>query len=307
MKTDDLRESQNVEDRRGQASSSYNGSSGSSGGGMLLQLLFSRGGWKTKLIIVIIMLVMGGGGLSGVLTGEQSSPSNNSYQSTKINRTKGDKASQEQVTFVSKVFASTEDYWTKTFQEQGLTYKKPTLVLYTGTTQTACGQGQATAGPFYCSADKKVYLDISFYDELTHKYGASGDFAMAYVIAHEVGHHIQNEIGTMSKYAQARQGKSQTQANQLNVQLELQADYYAGAWAKYVQGQNLLEKGDIDEAMTAAHAVGDDKLQKEAYGRVVPDSFTHGSSEQRQRWFNKGFEYGDFDHGNTFSIPYSDL
>lgn len=305
MKTDDLRESQNVEDRRGQRSSSY---SGGSGAGILLQLLFSRGGWKTKLVIVLIMLVMGGGGLSGIFTGDQSQSSNNStYQSTKINRTNGDKASQEQVTFVSKVFASTEDYWSQAFKEQGLNYKKPTLVLYTGATQTACGQGQTAAGPFYCSADKKVYLDISFYDELTHKYGASGDFAMAYVIAHEVGHHIQNETGTMSKYAQARQGKSQTQANQLNVKLELQADYYAGAWAKYVQGQGLLEKGDIEEAMAAAHAVGDDKLQKEAYGRVVPDSFTHGSSEQRQRWFNKGFEYGDFDHGNTFSISYNDL
>ncbi|RXS45744.1 neutral zinc metallopeptidase, partial [Streptococcus pyogenes] len=173
--------------------------------------------------------------------------------------------------------------------------------------QTACGRGQASSGPFYCPGDQKVYLDISFYNELSTKYGAKGDFAMAYVIAHEVGHHIQNELGIMDNYASARQGKSKAKANQLNVKLELQADYYAGAWANYVQGQGLLEKGDIEEAMAAAHAVGDDTLQEETYGRAVPDSFTHGTSKQRQRWFDRGYQYGDFEHGDTFSIPYSKL
>lgn len=246
---------------------------------------------------------MGGGSL---LTGG-SSNNNNAYQSSHVTRTSGDKASQEQVTFVSKVFASTEDYWTKQFRDKGLTYHKPTLVLYTGATQTACGRGQASAGPFYCPGDQKVYLDISFYDEWSNKYGAKGDFAMAYVIAHEVGHHIQNEIGTMDDYASARQGKSKIEANQLNVKLELQADYYAGAWANDVQGQGLLEKGDIEEAMAAAHAVGDDTLQKETYGKAVPDSFTHGTSQQRQRWFDRGYRYGDFDHGDTFSVSYGKL
>lgn len=250
---------------------------------------------------------MGGGGLSGVLGGNPSSSNNNAYQSSQVTRTNGDKASQEQVSFVSKVFASTEDYWTKQFKDKGLTYNKPTLVLYSGATQTACGTGQASAGPFYCPGDQKVYLDISFYDELSTKYGAKGDFAMAYVIAHEVGHHIQNEIGTMEDYASARQGRSKAEANQLNVKLELQADYYAGAWANYVQGQGLLEKGDIEEAMAAAHAVGDDTLQEEAYGRAVPDSFTHGTSQQRQRWFDRGYQYGDFEHGDTFSVPYNKL
>ncbi|MGT2957471.1 YpfJ protein, zinc metalloprotease superfamily [Streptococcus bovimastitidis] len=307
MKTDDLRESSNVEDRRGDSSGSYS-TGGGGGAGMLLQLLFSRGSWKTKLILLIIMLVMGGGGLSGIFPGgQQSSTGNNPYQSTEVTRTSGDKASDQQVEFVSKVFASTEDFWTKEFEKQGKTYKKPTLVLYTGSITTACGQGQAASGPFYCSGDNKVYLDISFYNDLSEKYGAAGDFAMAYVIAHEVGHHIQNELGTMDEYGQARQGKSEADANKLNVQLELQADYYAGAWANYVQDEGLLEKGDFEEAMNAANAVGDDTLQKETYGKTVPDSFTHGTSEQRQRWFNKGFEYGDIEHGDTFSVAYNDL
>lgn len=304
MKTDKLRESQNVEDRRGQ-SSNYSTGGGSSN--LLLQLLFSRGGWKTKLVLLLLLLVFGGGGLSGIFTGDQSSSNSSSYQSTQVTQTNNADASNEQIQFVSKVFASTEDFWTSEFKKEGLNYHDPKLVLYTDSIQTGCGIGQASAGPFYCSADQKVYLDISFYDELSQKYGAKGDFAMAYVIAHEVGHHVQNELGTMTDYAKARQGKSEAQANQLNVKLELQADYYAGVWANYVQGQNLLEKGDINEAMQAAHAVGDDTLQKEAYGKSVPDSFTHGTSEQRQRWFDRGFQYGDINHGDTFALDYGKL
>lgn len=313
MKTDNMRESSNVEDRRGESSgSSYGGLGGGGGGGglgMLLQLLFSRGSWKSKILILVVMLVMGGGGLSGIFTGggQESTGNNSSYQSTKVTETKSADATEEQVKFVSKVFASTEDYWTSQFENEGKTYDKPKLVIYTGSIQTACGQGQASSGPFYCSGDNKVYLDISFYNDLSEKYGAAGDFAMAYVIAHEVGHHVQNLLGTTDEYAQARQSKSETEANQLNVKLELQADYYAGAWAKYVQGEGLLDKGDIEEAMSAANAVGDDKLQKEAYGRTMPDSFTHGTSEQRKRWFDKGLEYGDFEHGDTFTVPYNGL
>ena len=192
--------------------------------------------------------------------------------------------------------------WTQEFKKEGLTYNPPTLVIYDRQTQTGgCGVGSASAGPFYCPADNKVYIDLTFYQELSTKYQAAGDFAMAYVIAHEVGHHVQNELGTMRSYQQKRQSLSEKAANALNVRLELQADYYAGAWANYVEGQGLLEVGDIEEAMNAAHAVGDDTLQEAAYGTTVPDSFTHGTSEQRQKWFMRGFQYGDLQHGDTFS------
>lgn len=304
MKTDHLRESRNIEDRRGQtSSSSFGRTSGSmrssAGGGMLLSLLFSRLGWKGKIVLVILLFMFGGGGLGNLLGG---SAGYNSYQSTQTGQAYPADVSDAEAEFVSKVLGTTEDFWTAKFQEEGIgTYQSPTLVFYTGQTQTACGLGQAASGPFYCSADKKIYLDMSFYRELGSRYNAKGDFAMAYVIAHEVGHHVQNELGTLNRYDQLRRGMSEVQANALTVRLELQADYYAGAWAKYVDGQHLLDVGDIDEAMAAAHAVGDDTLQEQAYGRVVPDSFTHGTSEQRKRWFDRGYQYGDLKHGDTFN------
>ena len=205
------------------------------------------------------------------------------------------------------VLGTTEVFWTQTFEKEGRTYYKPKLVFYTGQTRTGCGVGQASAGPFYCSNDQKIYLDIRFYQELTTKYRASGDFAMAYVIAHEVGHHIQNQLGTLQSYQQMVRGKSEKEKNALNVRLELQADYYAGVWARYIEQENLLDVGDIEEALNAAHAVGDDTLQEQAYGYSVPDSFTHGSAEQRMRWFKRGYQYGDFEHGDTFSVPEKDL
>lgn len=303
MKTDKIRESSNIEDRRGSGSgysgqgSPFGRQGSSMGGNILMSLLFSRMGWKGKLILVLLMLFLGGGGLGNLLGG---SAGYSPYQSTQVstNRTS---ATDQDSQFVSKVLSSTESFWTEEFARHGLQYEAPTLVFYEGQTQTACGLGQAAAGPFYCSGDKKIYLDMSFYQELTTKYKASGDFAMAYVIAHEVGHHVQNELGTLSQYARTKQGMSEKQANALTVRLELQADYYAGAWAKYVDGQGFLDVGDIEEAMNAAHAVGDDTLQKEAYGRVVPDSFTHGTSEQRKTWFDRGYQYGDIDHGDTFN------
>lgn len=304
MKIDDLRKSSNIDDRRGQQS--YSSSrAGGMGGGALLSILFSRASWKMKLFMIIILLVFGGGGaLSGIFTGGTSQ----SYQSNQITQKKNTNASDADAEFVSKVLGSTEDYWNKQFKEEGMgDYTEPELVFYSGQTTTACGVGQAASGPFYCPADEKIYLDLSFYDELSNRYGAKGDFALAYVIAHEVGHHVQNELGTMTEYTKARRGKSEAEANQLNVRLELQADYYAGAWANYVKDEGLLEKGDVQEAMQAAHAVGDDTLQEEAYGRVVPDSFTHGTSEQRQRWFDRGYQYGDISHGTTFQGSYNDL
>ncbi|NRG68274.1 neutral zinc metallopeptidase [Streptococcus suis] len=299
MKIDDLRKSSNIEDRRGQRSSGPSYSSGSAGGNLLLSLLFSRLGWKGKLLLVVLLFVFGGmSNLGGLLS---PTTNTNPYQSSQVTIS-GTSVSDADAEFMSKVLASTEDFWTQEFARNGLTYQAPTLVFYTDQTQTGCGTGSAQAGPFYCSADRKINIDTSFYQELSSKYKAAGDFAMAYVIAHEVGHHVQNELEVLGTYHQKRAQLSDKEGNALNVRLELQADYYAGAWAKYVDGQGILDVGDIDEAMNAAHAVGDDTLQQEAYGRTVPDSFTHGTSEQRKKWFNLGYTYGDLAHADTFSI-----
>lgn len=296
MKLDDLKQSNRVEDRRGQSGPSFGGSGGNGMGGLLLQLLLSRGKGKWIIIGILLLSFFVGGGQLGDLIGL------NSYQSSYEKNYTPSTVSDEDAIFISKVFASTEEFWTQEFEKEGLTYHPPTLVIYDQATETGgCGVGSASAGPFYCPADNKVYIDLTFYQELSTKYQAAGDFAMAYVIAHEVGHHVQNELGTMDTYNQKRQGLSEKAANALNVRLELQADYYAGAWANYVEGQGLLEVGDIQEALKAAHAVGDDTLQEAAYGTTVPDSFTHGTSEQRQKWFMRGYQYGDLRHGDTFS------
>lgn len=210
----------------------------------------------------------------------------------------------EMASFVAKVLGSTEDTWQSIFQKSGHTYPAPKLVLFRGRTSTACGAGQAAMGPFYCPADKKVYIDLSFYDEMKNRFNAPGDFAQAYVIAHEVGHHIQNLMGTSGKVQQARQSaRNEAEANQYSVRLELQADCYAGVWAHHADGKNrILEAGDVEEAMRAAAAIGDDALQKQAQGYAVPDSFTHGTSKQRMRWFNQGLTVGDVNKCDTFSV-----
>lgn len=301
MKSDDLKESRNIEDRRGQG---YTQSSGNNLGGGILQVLLSPDSFKSKIVIILLMVLLGGGaGLSGLFNSGTSQP----YQSSHITRTNQAHIDDAEVQFVSKVLGTTEDHWHKVFQAEGRTYHEPKLVFYTGRTKTGCGVGQASAGPFYCPTDKKIYLDISFYKELTSKYKASGDFAMAYVIAHEVGHHVQNELGILGKYHRMQQGLSEKERNAISVRIELQADYLAGVWARSIQDRNLLDVGDIEEAMNAAHAVGDDTLQKQAYGYSVPDSFTHGTSEQRMRWFKRGYEYGDLQHGDTFSLSDSEL
>jgi uncharacterized protein len=209
----------------------------------------------------------------------------------------------EMAVFVSKVLGSTEDTWGNIFQQSGYQYPAPKLVLFRGQTSTACGTGQAAMGPFYCPADKKVYIDLAFYDEMKNRFNAPGDFAQAYVIAHEVGHHVQNLMGTSGKVQQARQSaRNEAEANQYSVRLELQADCYAGVWAHHADGTNrILEAGDVEEAMRAAAAIGDDALQKQAQGYIVPDSFTHGTSEQRMRWFNQGLIVGDVNKCDTFS------
>jgi predicted metalloprotease len=206
--------------------------------------------------------------------------------------------------FVAKVLASTEDTWGEIFQNSGHQYPAPKLVLFSGQTPTACGPGQAAMGPFYCPGDQKVYIDLSFYHEMKTRFHAPGDFAQAYVIAHEVGHHIQHLMGTSGKVQQARQNaRTEAQANQFSVRLELQADCYAGVWANHAEGANrILEQGDVEEAMTAAAAIGDDALQKKAQGYAVPDSFTHGTSGQRMRWFNRGLTSGDIKQCDTFNV-----
>ena len=302
MKTDHLKESNNIEDRRRENNFAQSDSTHLSSG--LLRLLLAPGSFKSKIILILLLIFLGGGaGLSGIFdTG-----TSYNYESSQIAQQENTHVTDEEAKFVSKVLATTEEFWTQTFEKEGKTYHKPKLVFYTGQTRTGCGIGQASAGPFYCPTDQKIYLDIRFYQELTSKYQASGDFAMAYVIAHEVGHHIQNELGILQSYQQMQKGKSEKEKHALNVRLELQADYYAGVWARYIDQQNLLELGDIEEALNAAHAVGDDTLQEQAYGYSVPDSFTHGSAEQRMRWFKRGYQYGDLEHGDTFSVPEKDL
>jgi predicted metalloprotease len=204
--------------------------------------------------------------------------------------------------FVAVVLAETEDVWTDLFQEMGKTYRKPSLVLFDGKVSTeGCGFASAAVGPFYCPADAKVYLDLGFFDELKDRFRAPGEFAEAYVIAHEVGHHVQNLLGVSRKAEEMRRRLDKAAANELSVRVELQADFYAGVWANHAQKmRNILEPGDLESALKAATAIGDDRLQKEAQGYVVPDSFTHGTSAQRVRWFRRGFETGDVNQGNTF-------
>ena len=208
--------------------------------------------------------------------------------------------------FADVVLADTDELWTAIFQEKGSSYERPTIVLFDNSVSSACGSASSATGPFYCPTDQKVYLDLTFQQELKDRFGAGGDFPMAYVIAHEVGHHVQNLLGTSDKVQQMRGQVSETEYNRLSVKLELQADFYAGIYANYINklqqdGQSVLEDGDIEEALTAASAIGDDRLQKQSQGTVVPDSFTHGTSAQRMKWFKKGYETGDVNQGDTFS------
>ena len=287
MRWQGRKQSNNIEDRRG---------SGSGGGGFP----GGRGGMGLGgLIVVLIGYFVFGVDLTGMVSGN-SAPSAQvaSQQSAGPVKQTGEEAQLRELSGV--VLASTEEAWAAYFQKHGATYREPKMVLYRGATSTACGTGQSAMGPFYCPADEKVYLDLAFYDDMKNQLRAEGDFAFAYVIAHEVGHHVQNLLGINQKVSQAQRGSSKKQANQLSVALELQADCFAGVWGQHVQKQGLLEIGDVEKAMNAAAAVGDDRLQQQATGRVVPDSFTHGSSEQRMQWFNRGFQSGDPAQCNTF-------
>ncbi len=215
----------------------------------------------------------------------------------------GPPASDEMTQFVRVVLAETEDVWNGIFQAEGQTYQDPTLTLFAGQVQSACGYASAASGPFYCPNDRKVYLDTSFFDQLDQQFGASGDFAQAYVIAHEVGHHVQNLTGILPKFNQMRQSMSEEEANRMSVRVELQADCFAGVWAHFTEQKGLLEAGDIDEALNAAQQIGDDTLQKRTQGYVVPESFNHGTSAQRKKWFAAGYQSGKLASCDTFNNP----
>jgi predicted metalloprotease len=285
MRWQGRRESENVIDNTGRG--------GGGGRGRMI-----GGGGIGTLVVVGLLFFMGfspmeilstvtGGGSSQVSSSTTEGPST---------------ADPQQKQFVSVVLADTEEVWREQFAKKGLTYEEPHLILFDGSVESACGYADAAVGPFYCPPDLNLYLDLSFFNQLSQELDAPGDFAQAYVIGHEVGHHVQNLTGILSKVNEAKAGMSKKDANALQVKVELQADYYAGVWAHHAQRRfNILEPGDIDEALRAASMIGDDTLQKRGRGRVVPDSFTHGTSEQRARWFKKGFERGDWAGGDTFS------
>lgn len=280
MKWRGRRQSDNLEDRRG-----------SSGRGKLI-----AGGGIIGVIFVIAQFILSDGDISVLDQLDNSEVSTEETRELTLEE-------KELGEFTATVLADTEDVWNNIFREYNQDYREPGMVLFTDAVQTACGGASAASGPFYCPADQKLYMDLSFFEELRNRFGAEGgDFAIAYVMAHEVGHHVQNLLGTATKVRQLQQRAGQVEANELSVALELQADFYAGVWAYH--NQKYLQEGDIQEALSAANAVGDDAIQKKVAGRVNPDSFTHGTSEQRMKWFMKGFKTGDIRLGDTFSEGY---
>ena len=274
------RESSNVDDRRGV-----------SAGGLAV------GGGIVGAIILVLNFLLGGGDISQL---PQQIPTSQSRELTPEEQA----ADDERAKFVKVVLQDTEDVWNELFSKQGEDYPEPTLVLFRDAVQSGCGVAGSQSGPFYCPGDQKLYVDLAFYQELKDRFNAPGDFAMAYVIAHEVGHHIQTLNGTSAKMARKRQEVSEEEYNRYSVMMELQADFLAGVWAHHAQRmKQMLESGDIEEALNAAQAIGDDQLQKQAQGYVVPESFTHGTSQQRMYWFKKGYQTGDIRQGDTFNDP----
>jgi len=271
------RQSSNVDDRRGL-----------SGGGLAM------GGGVLGVIFLLAKFLLGDGDINDL---QQMNPMQPQEMTVEQKA-----AEDKEAAFVKVVLADTEDVWSKLFSQMGKTYTDPTLVLFNNSTTSACGNASAATGPFYCPADGDLYIDLSFAQQLRDEFGASGDFAMAYVVAHEVGHHVQDLLGVTAKMQQLQQRLSETEYNKYSVRLELQADFYAGIWAHYDDKmKNVIDESDIQEALTAANAIGDDRLQREYQGTVTPDSFTHGTSEQRMYWFKKGYETGDLSQGNTFA------
>ena len=276
MKYQGRRQSKNVQDRRGR------------GGGPGLGMAGVGGGLGLIIFIIVSLL---GGNPGEVLNGtdtQQNTPYVESQEERELSE------------FVSVVLADTEDVWTEVFNEYDLVYREPTLVLFNDSVRSACGAAGSSTGPFYCPGDQKLYIDLSFYRQLSERFNAPGDFAMAYVVAHEVGHHVQTLLGVTERLNELRPKLTQEQYNQYSVRLELQADYLAGVWARRAKEKGLLDRGDLEEALNAAEAIGDDRLQKQAQGYVVPESFTHGTSEQRKTWLFKGYNTGNLDEWDTF-------
>ncbi|PSJ58273.1 KPN_02809 family neutral zinc metallopeptidase [Pseudaminobacter soli (ex Li et al. 2025)] len=291
------RQSDNVEDDRDQGG--YGGGVGP-GGGFRIPVGGASGGLSLSgiIIIVVIYFVLKAIGIDPMMVldgGEGPGPG-----STQISRN-APQSNDEMKQFVATVLAETEDTWSGIFQANGLKYEDPKLVLFTGQTRSGCGFASAASGPFYCPEDRKVYLDLSFYNQLDRQFGASGDFAQAYVLAHEVGHHVQNLLGILPKVNRMRQSMSEEQSNAMSVRVELQADCFAGIWGHYTGQKGLLEKGDLEEALNAAKQIGDDTLQRRSQGYVVPETFNHGTSAQRMKWFKRGFDSGKVADCDTFN------
>ena len=296
MRLDDQEESSNIEDRRGQRQSG-----------------FGLGGGRGRIGIGTIVLALAASYFFGidpmavidVASNFQGEPSVQTQEQTSAHNSP---ANDSEARFVSKILASTETTWEQIFREHGQNYAEPRLVLFSGATQSACGLGQAAMGPFYCPSDQRVYIDLSFFRDLQQRFRAPGEFAQAYVIAHEIGHHVQNLLGISDQVHRAQQSASRAKANALSVRLELQADCFAGVWGYRADAaKNIIEPGEIEQALNAAAQIGDDRLQQQTQGRVVPESFTHGSSEQRVRWLTKGFQSGNPDACDTFSVPAASL
>ncbi|SCB51979.1 KPN_02809 family neutral zinc metallopeptidase [Rhizobium lusitanum] len=296
------RQSDNIEDERGSSPIGGGGGGfrfpggGIGGGGLSL---------RTIIVLVVIFLVLRAMGVdvmgllqqSGVLGG------GSGYQQSTSTGNSGRPANDEMKQFVATVLADTEDTWTGIFKSMGQTYTDPKLVLFSGSFPSACGQASAATGPFYCPSDQKVYLDMAFFQQMKDQFGASGDFAQAYVIAHEVGHHVQDLLGILPKFNQARRTMNEVDANKMSVRIELQADCFAGIWGKFTQQKGILQAGDLEEALNAAQQIGDDTLQKRTQGYVVPDSFNHGTSAQRMKWFKQGFDSGKLSDCDTLNNP----
>ncbi|MFU0502954.1 KPN_02809 family neutral zinc metallopeptidase [Pseudaminobacter sp. NGMCC 1.201702] len=299
------RQSTNVQDQRGQGGGFGGGGLGR-GGGFRIPMgggvrRAGGGGISGIILLVVLFFALRACGIDPleILAGGDGVPGGGRI--TQESSQSGPRSNDEMTQFVSTVLAETEDVWNGIFQAEGLQYEEPTMVLFADQTRSACGFASSASGPFYCPGDHKVYIDLSFYDQLDRQFGAAGDFAQAYVLAHEVGHHVQNLTGILPKFNQMRQSMDQAEANEMSMRVELQADCFAGIWGHFTDQKGLLEQGDLEEALNAAQQIGDDTLQRKTQGYVVPESFNHGTSQQRMTWFNRGFQSGKLEDCDTFN------
>lgn len=338
MKWRDRQRSRHIRDQRGQSRGSFGGRRSRPGIPIFIPSSSRRRtGSRAGLlgcgpIILILLFLVLSNGLSIFDTGVNNQPADQPQIQRESPSQRGDSSGQNRINlpelspqkrgsgasgemstedelydFVSVVLKDTEELWGQVLAENGLDYDEPALVVFDGAIQSRCGYNSSAVGPFYCPADETIYIDLDFYNQLVQKYGGGGDFAMGYVVAHEVGHHLQNQLGVSDQVRAIQNQSNKKEQNAMTVRMELQADYLAGVWARYIAENGWLEEGDLEEGLNAAYHIGDDVLQKKAYGHVMPDSFTHGTAEQRQRWFMKGYEAGDLSQWDTYNIPYEEL